>query len=78
MRAYVTRLLSERCEVDAFSDGQAALEAARANPPDLVLSDVMMPHLDGIGLLRELRADPRTAHCAVILISARAGEESRD
>ena len=77
MRAYVTRLLSERCDVKTFPDGLAALEAARANPPDLVLSDVMMPRLDGIGLLRALRADPSTSHCAVILISARAGEESR-
>jgi PAS domain S-box-containing protein len=77
MRAYVARLLRNRCEVESFPDGEAALQAALQNPPDLVLSDVMMPRLDGIGLLRGLRADPRTAHCAVILISARAGEESR-
>ena len=77
MLAYVTRLLHERCDMEAFSDGEAALHAALKNPPDLVLSDVMMPRLDGVGLLRALRADPRTAHCAVILISARAGEENR-
>ena len=77
MRAYVTRLLRGRCDVESFTDGQAALDAALANPPDLVLSDVMMPGLDGVSLLRALRADPRTALCAVILISARAGEESR-
>ena len=45
--------------------------------PDLILSDVMMPRLDGFGLLRELRADPRTASVPVIMLSARAGEESR-
>src|SRR6185312_9891991 len=47
MRDYVRRLLAERFEVTAVSDGQAALEAALANPPELVLSDVMMPRLDG-------------------------------
>src|SRR5207244_9001333 len=52
------------------------LAAARENPPDLVLTDVMMPHLDGFGLLRELRADVRTRAIPVILLSARAGEES--
>ncbi len=77
MRAYVTRLLSSRFEVQAVSDGEAALDAARAHPPDLVLSDVMMPKLDGFGLLRALRADPRLREIPIILLSARAGEESR-
>jgi signal transduction histidine kinase len=53
------------------------LEAIRQRPPDLVLSDVMMPKLDGFGLLRELRSDERTATIPVIMLSARAGEESR-
>jgi diguanylate cyclase (GGDEF)-like protein len=57
-------------------DGEAALEAARASPPDLVLSDVMMPRLDGFGLLKALRADERTRQLPVILLSARAGEEA--
>ena len=77
MREYVSRLLGGRFDVQAVADGQAALEAARANPPDLVLSDVMMPRLDGFGLLRELRADPRLREVPIILLSARAGEESR-
>jgi PAS domain S-box-containing protein len=77
MRSYVARLLAGRFEVEAVVDGEAALAAARAQPPDLVLSDVMMPKLDGFGLLRELRADPLTAEIPVILLSARAGEESR-
>ena len=51
MRDYVSRLLGERFRVNAVADGQLALEAALANPPDLVLSDVMMPNLDGFGLL---------------------------
>ena len=60
-----------------MADGQAALAASRARRPDLVLSDVMMPRLDGFGLLRELRANPETRTLPVILLSARAGEEAR-
>ena len=77
MRAYVSRLLGSRFDVQAVSDGEAALDAARARPPDLVLSDVMMPKLDGFGLLRALRADPLLREIPIILLSARAGEESR-
>jgi signal transduction histidine kinase/DNA-binding response OmpR family regulator len=76
MRRYVARLLGRSYDVLAVADGQAALEAARAAPPDLVLSDVMMPRLDGFGLLKALRADERTRRLPVILLSARAGEES--
>jgi PAS domain S-box-containing protein len=77
MRQYLVRLLAERYEVRAAADGEAALAAARERPPDLVLTDVMMPRLDGFGLLCELRADPRTRNAPVIMLSARAGEESR-
>jgi CheY-like chemotaxis protein len=77
MRDYVRRLLAPLYDVEAVPDGEAALAAARARSPDLVLSDVMMPRLDGFGLLAALRADPRTSTTPVILLSARAGEESR-
>jgi signal transduction histidine kinase/FixJ family two-component response regulator len=77
MRDYVTRLLSDRYEVNAVSSGDEALEAALNHPPDLILSDVMMPGLDGFALLRELRARPQTRTIPVVLLSARAGEESR-
>jgi signal transduction histidine kinase len=76
MRDYVRRLLADRYEVTAVPDGEVALAAALANPPDLVLTDVMMPGLDGFGLLRELRANRSTHTIPVILLSARAGEES--
>ncbi|HEX9428675.1 MAG TPA: ATP-binding protein, partial [Candidatus Polarisedimenticolia bacterium] len=76
MRNYVQRLLSDRYAVRAVPDGVAALAAAREEPPDLVLSDVMMPGLDGFGLLQELRKDERTRTIPVILLSARAGEEA--
>lgn len=77
MRDYVMRLLQERFVVEAVPDGAAALTAARARPPDLILSDVMMPMLDGFGLISEVRADPVLASTPVILLSARAGEEAR-
>jgi signal transduction histidine kinase/ActR/RegA family two-component response regulator len=77
MRDYVARLLRARWEVEAVADGAAALAAARARRPDLVLTDVMMPTLDGFGLLRELRADPATRATPVIMLSARAGEEAK-
>ena len=77
MRAYVSRLLGGRFDVEVVPDGRAALDAARAHQPDLVLADVMMPGLDGFALLREIRADPRLSEIPVILLSARAGEEAR-
>ena len=77
MRGYVGRLLSRYYDVTAVSDGQAALACARQHPPDLVLSDVMMPGLDGFALLRALRADSATREVPVILLSARADEASR-
>jgi PAS domain S-box-containing protein len=77
MREYVTRLLSERYRVVAVANGEEALEAALSDPPDVILSDVMMPRLDGFGLLGKLRAQAVTRTIPVILLSARAGEESR-
>jgi len=77
MRDYVSRLLRERWNIEAVSDGQKALEVALANPPDLVLTDVMMPNLDGFGLMKALRSDPRTKSVPIIMLSARAGEESQ-
>jgi signal transduction histidine kinase len=76
MRAYLRRLLEGAYTVEAVENGTRALEAARARPPDLILTDVMMPGLDGFGLLRELKADPRTSAVPVILLSARAGQEA--
>jgi signal transduction histidine kinase len=77
MRDYVARLLRRRWTVEAVENGTAALKAALENVPDLVLSDVMMPEMDGFELLAALRADGRTRGVPVILLSARAGEESR-
>ena len=77
MRQYIARLLSDRYHVTAMPEGMAALIEARRQPPDLILSDIMMPQLDGFGLLQALRDDPALKTIPVILLSARAGEESR-
>jgi len=79
MRAYIARVLTEGgYDVRPFSDGLMALHAIRDGlRPDLVLSDIMMPRLDGFGLLRELRSDPTLENLLVIFLSARAGEEAR-
>ena len=77
MRDHVTRVLGVAYDVTAVADGAAALKSARSTPPDLVISDVMMPGLDGFGLLSALRADNQLRGIPVILLSARAGEEAR-
>ena len=79
MRAYVAGILARGGYViEAVEDGAAALASARRGPlPDLILTDVMMPRLDGFALLRGVRADPAMEGLPVILLSARAGEEAR-
>ncbi len=77
IRDYIARLLRPHWQVQTVMDGAQALARALEAPPDLVVADVMMPTMDGFGLLRALRDDPRTARIPVIMVSARAGEESR-
>jgi PAS domain S-box-containing protein len=77
MREYLAHLLSAHYRVEAVADGEAALKAITRRMPSLVLSDVMMPRMDGMELLSRLRADPRTAAVPVILLSARTGEEAK-
>ncbi|MET9262129.1 SpoIIE family protein phosphatase [Amycolatopsis sp. NPDC004079] len=76
MREYLYRLLSPEFAVQAVGDGSTALALARSDPPDLVLSDIMMPGADGMELLAALRAEPGTANVPVVLLSARAGQEA--
>jgi DNA-binding response OmpR family regulator len=77
MSAYLARLLSgEGWRVRATGDGASALRAAEADPPDLMLSDVMLPGRDGIAVLREMRASARLSRIPIILLTARAGSES--
>ncbi|WP_307787059.1 SpoIIE family protein phosphatase [Mycolicibacterium mengxianglii] len=77
MREYLVRLLTDAgYEVTPVMDGRDALESVRADIPDLVISDVMMPRLDGLELVAALRKDSRTAAVPVLLLSARAGQEA--
>ena len=76
MRRYLVRVLRSRWQVETASDGAAALERIRLQAPDLVIADIMMPQVDGIELLRSVRAEPATAQIPVLLLSARAGEEA--
>jgi PAS domain S-box-containing protein len=78
MREHVARLLTTQgYRVEAVADGRAALAAARARRPDLLLTDVMMPRLDGFGLLAAVRADPALRDLPVVMLSARAGDEAK-
>jgi signal transduction histidine kinase len=76
LREYVAQMLSTDYAVEAVTDGEAALAAIRRELPSLVLSDVMMPKLDGFGLIQALRADVKTRNIPIILLSARSGQES--
>ncbi len=76
MQEYLTRILSEHFQVEAVADGATALAATQERVPDLILSDVMMPELDGYELLASLRSNPRTKEIPIILLSARAGVEA--
>jgi PAS domain S-box-containing protein len=77
MRDYLSRLLQDEYRVHAVCDGLQAIEAVRQLQPALVLTDVMMPRMDGFGVIRAIRSDPSLSITPVILVSARAGEESR-
>jgi len=77
MRDYLVRLLSVRYRVEAVGAGDAALAAAARERPDVLVSDVMMPGLDGFQLIAALRERDDTRTIPVILLSARAGEEAR-
>lgn len=77
MRGYLTRLLGKEYDVEAVADGNAALAAVRAAPPDLVLTDVFMLGLNGVELVREIRKDPRLTTLPIIILSASATEEAR-
>jgi PAS domain S-box-containing protein len=77
MRDYLRRMLGQHYRVEVVGDGRTALDRIRHNTPDLVLADVMMPILEGFGLVAGIRADEHSRSLPVILLSARAGEEAR-
>jgi len=77
MRDYIRRLLGHRWDVETVANGQAALAAIEVRRPDLVITDVMMPELDGFGLVAAVRSNPRHSDLPIVMLSARAGEEAR-
>jgi signal transduction histidine kinase/CheY-like chemotaxis protein len=76
MRAYLTRLLGRHWTVRTTANGEEALAAVAERTPDIVLTDVMMPRIDGFELLRRLRGQAGTRHIPVIMLTARAGQEA--
>lgn len=77
MRDYVRCHLERYWEVEMAEDGNKALALARRSPPDLIVTDVMMPGLDGFQLLKELRSRENTRSIPVLMLSARSNAESR-
>ena len=77
MNHHIASILRKYYRVVTASNGKEAFDMCGTVTPDLVLTDIMMPVMDGIQLLKELRQDKRTARIPVILLTARAGEESR-
>ncbi|HZY82230.1 MAG TPA: ATP-binding protein [Cyclobacteriaceae bacterium] len=77
MRKHIRSLLEKEFNVFTAPNGLEALRVIREEDPDLVISDVMMPVMDGIQLLKTVKSDPATSNVPVILLTARAGEESR-
>src|SRR4029077_17983589 len=71
MRQYLVRLLGEQYDVETAADGKSAITQAREHPPDLIVSDVMMPEFDGFEVLQQLRADEKTRSIPVIRLPAR-------
>lgn len=77
MREYIRKLLDPLCDVRLAQNGRIALSTLEDFTPDVILSDIMMPEMDGIELLKELKQNSKTNKIPVILLSARAGEEAR-
>ncbi|MBA2689329.1 MAG: response regulator [Burkholderiales bacterium] len=76
MLAYMVELLQDECDVVTAADGQQAWTLLQRHPVDIVVSDVMMPELDGLGLTAQIKASPRFSHVPVILVTARGGKEA--
>ena len=77
VRAYVSSHLAPHYRLDEATNGQEALEKVRRQPPDLVISDVMMPVMDGYALCRAIKQDEALNHIPLILLTAKAGQESK-
>jgi PAS domain S-box-containing protein len=76
MRAYLTQLLRGRYRVTAVENGKRALDVARQQRHDVILSDVMMPDLDGLSLVELVKSDEKLRHIPIVLLTARAGKDA--
>lgn len=74
---YIGNVLSDRYEVAYASDGRQGLEMARQQLPDLIVTDIMMPDVDGLELCRQIRANALTNHIPIVIITARATDDDR-
>ena len=77
MRSYISKLLNKFYIIDEAGNGIEALEKISQNFPDLVLTDIMMPKMDGKELLKKLRSDENFSTIPVVFLSARAGDDTK-
>ena len=77
MRSFIRQQIEDDYRIMEAADGVEALKVLKEEQPDLILSDVMMPRMDGFQLLATLKASPATAHIGVIMLTARAAQEDR-
>jgi DNA-binding response OmpR family regulator len=77
LRTLLASRLKEQYAILQAADGREGLELALKEAPDMILSDVMMPRMDGLELCRSVKADVRTSHIPFILLTAKTGEESK-
>ena len=77
IRTYLRSALSEKYNVSEAADGKVGLELARKIVPDIVLSDIMMPVMDGLAFCQQLKTDKAISHIPVILLTARSLDEQR-
>lgn len=77
LRSFLSNVLSENYKIHLAANGQEGLDAVRKQSPDLIVSDVMMPVMDGLEMVRQLKADPTFCHTPIILLTAKSALEDR-
>ena len=77
MRHFITEQLIQFYKVKEAINGEVGLQKALADAPDLIITDLMMPKMDGIELCKKLKTDVHTSHIPVIMLTAKAGQENK-